>query len=378
MIPLFRPSVTDAEILAVTRVLRSGWWGQGQETEDFEAEFEGYVEDNRYHGGPHLHAAAVNSGTAALELSARALMPEGGLAIVPAFTFISSALALEHAGLDVMFADIREDTQCIDWDHVSALVEQSRDWNRTLVAPVWYGGFVPEPPEGLPWQVKVLEDCAHAAGSENAGAIGNVSAWSFHAVKNLATGDGGMVVSADEELISKVKRLRWLGISKSTYDRNAKRGYSWDYAISEDGEKAHMNDITAALGRVQLSRLDDLNEQRRTLAREYKNALRSLEWLRLPIMPLDSSHHLFTVRVFPADRDRFIDHLRSKGVSAGVHYKPLYKYPKIFPGTVKSLPVTEKVFRSIVTLPLFPDMTFSEQDQVISAVRSFRPSRQQP
>jgi perosamine synthetase len=382
VIPLFKPSCTDEEVAAVERVLRSGWWAQGAETELFEAEFASYVRGKGAPGSPLLHAAAVNSGTAALELAGRALTQElffpPKVAIVPAFTFVSTALALKHAGYEIRFADVDPVTRCIDWRSAREQLDfvQPEYWDRTVVAPVWYGGTVTSPPDDFPWQVKILEDCAHAAGSAGAGHAGNASAWSFHAVKNLACGDGGMVVSPDAELIEHVKRLRWVGINKSTYDRDTKRGYSWDYDITEDGEKAHMNDITAALGRVQLRRLDDMNAARLFIAGWYTEALRDLDWLTLRGMPFPgSSNHLYTVRVPEASRDKFIDHLRAKGVSAGVHYKPLFYYENLFGKHQRwfHYPRTLDLFRSIVTLPLFPDMTNGEVQQVIAAVRSFSP-----
>ena len=367
MIPLFKPSVTDAEIEAVTRVLKSGWWGLGPEVEKFEQEFADYVGVQ--------HAVAVNSATSALELAARACGIVNGAVVVPALTFISTAQAMQHAGNTVIFADIDSDDLCINWSDVNQklapVLARPEIYGPAAVVPVWYAGAVLEPCDwaGDPWPaVPVIEDCAHAAGSRDAGKIGWAACWSFQAVKNLATGDGGMVTTDDPEVAAKVRAMRWCGIDKSTWERDQNK-YGWDYNIPADGEKMHMNDITAALGRVQLSRLDAMNQRRRDIACEYSDAFREIDgWLSVPMYSQYESQHLFVVRV--DERNRFIDHMLANGVSAGVHYKPLTHYPHLFPGT-HYVPVTEEVWKTLVTIPLYPDMTEAEVEQVISTVRSF-------
>jgi perosamine synthetase len=356
MIPLFRPSCTDLEVRYVTETLRSGWWGMGPRVAEFEERFA------RYTGA--AHAVAVNSGTAALQLACEAADVAGGEVIVPALTFASTALAAVHAGARVVFADVEEESLCLDW----------RDAGRRMtpatraVVPVWYGGTVT--PRSAPWWPPgfIIEDCAHAAGSAGVGRQGVLACWSFHAVKNLATGDGGMITTDDAGLASQLRELRWCGISRSTWERD-KGSYGWEYDITRPGHKAHMNDLTAALGLAQLERLDDLNKARRDIVARYLEALGGLPWLRLPQWREGSSWHLFVARV--EERDAFIDHMLAAGVSAGVHYKPLNTYP-VFGGH-QPLPVTDRVWKTLVTLPLFPGMTDSEVTQVVDAVRGFCP-----
>lgn len=365
MIPLFRPSCTDEEVEAVTRVLRSGWWGMGPETEAFESEFAEYT-------GTEF-AVGVNSATSALELSAQALGVVNGIVIVPALTFVSTAQAMQHAGNKVIFADVDEEDLCIDWDDVgrklASMKLRPQMYGSVGVVPVWYGGTVVWPPYDP--GVTIIEDCAHAAGSATAGLLGKAAAWSFHAVKNLATGDGGMMTTNDPEMARKLKALRWCGIDKSTWERDQGK-YGWDYNIPADGEKMHMNDITAALGRVQLRRLNDMNNSRRILASLYNDEFCELDWLGIPY-PISegSAQHLYVVRTSAENRNRFIDHMLENGVSAGVHYKPLHHYPHLFPGE-HNVPVAERVWQTLVTLPLFPDMTVGEQEQVIETVKSFK------
>ena len=179
-----------------------------------------------------------------------------------------------------------------------------------------------------------------------------------------------MVTTNDAGLAERLRELRWCGITKSTWERDRKH-YGWEYDIRAPGHKMHMNDITASLGLAQLERLDDMNKARRTLVRRYLAELGDAGWLRLPSWREDSAWHLFAVRVPAGSRKPFIDHMLAAGVSAGVHYKPLNTYP-VF-GEHQPLPVTDRVWQTLVTLPLFPDMTEAEFAQVIAAVRSFRP-----
>jgi perosamine synthetase len=219
-----------------------------------------------------------------------------------------------------------------------------------------------------------VEDAAHACGAtyrgQPIGSISDLTCFSFHAVKNLAMGEGGGITTADADLAARLRRLSWLGLSKSTWERTDASRYRWDYDLEEIGYKGHLSDIPAAIGLVQLGRLSAANERRRTIALRYSDAFADLDWLTRPI-ELDhvrSAWHLYAVRV--PQRSRFIDHLSSLGVATSVHYKPTHLYPQ-YAGYSRSLPVTESVWPRLVTLPLFPGLTDDEVQQVIDAVRSF-------
>jgi len=344
VIPLFKPSCSDLEIQNVTRVLRSGFWSMGPVVEELEEQFAKYTGSR--------HAVAVSNCTAALQIACETLGVRDGEVIMPALTFAATGLSVLHSGGKVVLADIDEDTLCIDWDDV-----KSKETQRTAaIIPVWYGGTVNSPrsfPSG--W---IIEDCAHAAGNMLAGQIGDVACWSFNAVKNLASGDGGMITTPDGELAARLRRLRRFGIDRK----------GWDYDIPEPGWKADMNDITAAIALAQLQRLGEMNELRRKIVLTYIKELSDLDWLRLPEWDESSSWHMFVART--EHRGNLIIHMYSRGVSAGVHYKPLNLH-RIF-GEHKPLPVTDRVWKTLITFPLYPDMTDDDLGQVIDAVRSFR------
>lgn len=349
IIPLLQPSVTDAEIEAVTKVLRSRWWGQGAVVEQFEQALA-----DRY---GYAHCITTNSATAALHLALIVSgVGEGDEVIVPALTFVSTGLAVLYVGATPVLADVCPDTLCIDIDHATSL-QTSRT---RAVIPVDYAGHLALQ-EWPPVRAWIIQDAAHSCGGLG---YGDLVCFSFHPVKNLATGDGGAILTRSDEQAERLRALRWCGIDRSTWERSEKR-YGWDYDIAEVGYKCHWNDIQAAIGLVQLGRLDAMNERRREIAMQYRAGLDSIVEL-----PRDSKHHtwhLFPIRVDADRRDSLIDYLGANGISAGVHYKPLNHYP-MFSGDV---PVTEREWLRLVSLPVFPDMSHLQQALVIEAVRTW-------
>jgi perosamine synthetase len=352
MIPLLRPLMGEEEVLAIREVIYSGWIGMGPKVEQFEAAFAGFTGQK--------YAVAVNSCTAALHLALEALgVGPGDEVICPALTFISTALAARYCGATPRFADVDPQTLCMDpRDALAKMTERT-----TAVVPVHFAGAYAALDQ-YPGS-KLVEDCAHFGGGLPGD--GRLQCWSFHAVKNIACGDGGMVTTNDADLADIVRRRRWCGINRSTWDR-ARRRYGWDYDIQELGYKCHMNDLQAALGLVQLSRVGAMNERRRQVAAEYHRCLAGLDWLRLPSME-NQTWHLFIVRT--AARDPLVDYLLARGISAGVHYKPLTHYP-IFESV--PLPVTDAVWPTLVTLPCHPALTDAEVEYIIETVRSFDPA----
>lgn len=346
MIPLLAPSCTDAEIAAVTAVLRSGWWGMGPQCAGFERRWA-----ERCGRG---FCVTTNSATAALHLTLAAYdIGPGDEVIVPALTFASTALAVRYVGATPVFVDVEPETLCIDWSDV-------RINRRTrAVIPVDFAGYpagVVMPSGG--WVQ--IQDAAHAAGGL---VYGDATVHSFHPVKPLATGDGGAVVLNDPAKAERLRRLRWCGIDKSTHDR-ASGAYAWDYEIAEVGYKAHWNDIQAAIGLVQMDRLDAMAARRRTLAERYTAALSDV--VETPADHPAHTWHLYVVRVDPAKRAALIDALAAAGIAAGVHYKPVTEFA---PFRAETPPVTAREWRRCVTLPLFADMTDEQQGRVVDVVR---------
>jgi len=394
MIQVFRPWFDEREEEAVLDVLRSGWIGLGPKTAEFEQKFAEYVGAG--------YAVAMNSGTAALHLALLALgIGPGDEVLVPTITFVSTAHVVEYCGAKPVFVDVEPDTLCIDVD------DARRKLSRQVkaVIPVHYAGhpcnLVKVAGLIVSNGLTVVEDAAHACGAEFRGLrigsgnlrssdeckVVNFSNWliafSHHAVKNLTTGEGGTVTTSDPAIAENLRRLRWCGIDKSTWGRTEEvkegtRGqygkYGWYYEIDRLGYKCHMSDLNAAIGLVQLEKLEVSNIMRRSIVDHYQDAFADLEWLERPVEKnyCKSSWHLYHIKLEkPEYRDRLNLFLRDRDIATGVHYMPLHLQPYYRDQGQPVLPVAEDVWRRILTLPLYPGLTMDEVEQVVEGVREF-------
>lgn len=357
MIPLLKPSCTQAEIDAVTKVLRSGWWGQGPKCEEFEHHI-AKLHDYKY-------AVTCNSATAALHLALMSLdIKAGDEVIVPALTFVSTALAVTYCGAKPIFADVKPDTLTLDWDDVV----QKTTFKTRAIIPVDYAGYPAchihfGKPASVFYGHSVIQDAAHTCG----GLIyGDLACLSFHPVKNLATGDGGCILTNNKDQYERMKSLRWCGIDRSTYDRLQKH-YNWDYNIHEIGYKYHWNDIQAAIGLTQLDRLPKLLARRKIIAAMYDGAFTiGQDMPQLQAYHDAHTYHLYVIRVDAEKRDKIIDYLLAEGISAGVHYKPLTYYPMY--SDQPTPPVTEREWKRLISLPIFFDMTDQQVAFICQAI----------
>lgn len=349
MIPIYRPYFDEREEEAVAQVLRSGWIGLGPKTEEFEERFSERV-GARY-------GVALNSATSGLHLALKLLdIGPGDEVLAPTLTFVATAMIARYDGARPVLCDIEHSSLCLDVGDA----ERRRTSRTRAVIPVLYGGHVmPDVDLGVP----SIYDCAHAIGSDfDAG--GKLCCWSFHAVKNITTGDGGMITTDDEDLYRRALRLRWLGIEKSTWD-DVDRAFPWEYRIEEVGFKYHMNDIAAALGLAQLEKLDDMQAIRHRLVRQYLEELDGVPGVELPPYEPTSSWHLFVIRT--PHRDELSLYLKERGINTGAHYKPLHLYPLFheYP-----LPVAEEQWPKLLTLPLFPALTSEQVSEICDTVKA--------
>jgi len=361
MIPVLRPSYTQAEKDAVAAVLDSGWTGLGSQVERFEQEF-----------AKHLgvsHAIATNSCTAALHIALKLVgVSEGGAVLVPSLTFVSTGHVVKHLGASPLFMDVDAETLCSGPRQVDALLDRKHYGNVEAIMSVLYAG---QPVEPISVPYPTVYDCAHACGS-TFDARGKLCAWSFHAVKNLSTGEGGMLTTDDTQLAERARRLRWMGISTSTYERNyatqTRTAYKWEYDCQEIGYKANMHDVSAAIGLVQLERLPIMQIARTDLVQDYLEHLQGLEEFVTPLIHAPgSSYHLFVIRC--ADRDALHAYLKERGIGTGVHYKPIHLYPCY--GYQPALPVVEREWLRLLTLPLYPDLTLAQVETICGHIRDF-------
>jgi perosamine synthetase len=369
MIPLFKPSMDNEEIEAVTSVIKSGWVGLGPKTKEFEEKFAKFIGTK--------YAVGFNSCTAALHLAIKVLdIKPGSEIITTPMTFISTAFAADYNGIKPVFADIQRDTLNIDPEDIRKKIT---DKTKAIIA-VHFGGHACDMDKIMAiakeYNLYVIEDAAHAAGSEindkKLGTFGDMSCFSFHAVKNMTIGDGGMLATNNEAYYNRLKKLVWCGIDKSTFARQDKDKYSWDYNVEEIGYKFHLNDLLSSIGIVQLKKLEKMNERRRQIKSKYNQAFKSLNFIEVPVdkKGIKSSCHNYVAKITKGDRNELIGYLRKNGITAGVHYKPVYLFP-VYSHIKANCPVTDKVWKELITLPVFPDMTDEEIDLVIAHVKKW-------
>ncbi len=374
-LPFGRPNFSEAEIEAVSRVMRTGWIGMGPECLAFEAELASFT------GAEQV--VLVNSCTSALFLAllVKGVGP-GDEVICPSLTWLSSANAALYAGADVVFCDVDPETCCITpqtvLPHVTART-------RAVVA-VHFGGLAADVQalrQVLPPEVAIIEDAAHALGSlyasgEPVGSSGNPVCFSFYANKNLSTGEGGAVALQDAALAARLRSLRLHGLPDDAWKRFSHPEVIIAVQASELGYKMNYTDLQAAIGRIQLQRQPDFFEQRLAVARVYADRLsRTDTGITLQSAILDPGHarHLFLLRLSPGrttkSRDTVLLELRRRNIGATLHYDPLHRMPLYSarkgsePG---SLPVTETLCREIMTLPISASMTPDDAAQVVDAL----------
>ncbi|MBI9086958.1 MAG: DegT/DnrJ/EryC1/StrS family aminotransferase [Desulfobacterales bacterium] len=355
-IPLARPSAGEAEIAALAEVIRSGWWTTGPTVTRFEEAVCRSL-------GEGLNAVAVNSCTAGLFLSLKAFgIGPGDQVIVPTWTFAATAQVVEWAGAEVVLCDIDPDTLNIDPAQAARLITPA---TRAII-PVHMAGYPCDMDPLLDLArthgLHVIEDAAHAMGTrykgKNVGTLGPVTVFSFYATKNLACGEGGMIVTPDEALAAKMRRLSYFGIDKEAWHRYPERE-PWYYEIVELGYKFNMDSLHAAIGQVQLQGLDRMNTRRREIAAIYRRRLEGVDFFADDPAHLHS-YHLFAVRLC-ADvrRDHVIAELRRCGIGSGVHYVPLHLHPHYQNGGIdpSAFPVATALSDRVLSLPLYPDLT---------------------
>ena len=373
-IPFHVPSVGEEEVQAVAETLRSGWLTTGPRSLEFEKRFAAYVGSRR--------AVACVSGTAALHLALRAVGLEPGDEVVTTpYTFVASTESILYLGAKPVFVDVDPRTLNIDPEAVAAAITP----RTRAVLPVHVGGHPcdMEPIMALarPHGLHVVEDAAHALPSSvngtRVGAIGTATAFSFYATKNLTTGEGGMVTVEDDALAERLRVLALHGIQGDAWKRYAKGG-RWYYEVVDQGYKYNMSDLQAALGLVQLGKLDGLAEIRRRHERQYREAFADLPLILPP--PEDAAHeralHLFIVRVDPTrtswTRDALIAALNERGIYPSVHFIPVHLHPYYREmGYRRGMyPRAEEGFDHALSLPFYPAMPEASVARLLDTVRT--------
>jgi dTDP-4-amino-4,6-dideoxygalactose transaminase len=373
-LPYCRPSIEEDEIAEVTEVLRSGWLTTGPRTQQFEREFAQTAGSD--------YAIALNSGTSALHLAlAAAGIGPGDEVITTPLTFCACANVIVQLGAAPVLADICEDDLNIDPEQVERLVTSR---TKAIMAVDFAGQpcrFDELRSIAGRHSLFLLEDAAHSAGAfyrgKPVGSIADATAFSFYPTKNMTTGEGGMLTTNSADLERDARVLSLHGMSHDAWRRYQKNA-SWAYDVVAAGFKYNMSDIQAALGLVQLRRLPELNQSRSALAVRYEQLLAGCSLVQLQHARPELQHawHLYVIRLrlenLRIDRAEFIEALQQRGIGVSVHFIPIHHHSFFREGfgfSPVGLPVTEKIFPEILSLPLYPAMTDADVERVAAAVR---------
>lgn len=379
MIPYGRQNISDADINAVIETLRSDFLTQGPQVPNFENKIAQYCEAK--------FAVATSNATASLHLACLALgVGKGDIVWTSPISFVASSNCALYCGAEVDFVDVEINTGLMSVTALENKLKQAAEENRLpkVVIPVHLTGQSCDMARisklAETFNFKVIEDASHAIGSAyKASPVGcckysDICVFSFHPVKIITTGEGGIATTNNNEIAQKLRQLRSHGVVRDPSALSSEEEGAWYYEQRELGFNYRLTDLQAALGASQLTRLDEFVSKRNLLASRYHELLSEL-----PVSPVEiqednySSYHLFIIRLDNRSiRRKTFDTLKSNGVGVNVHYIPIYWQPFYREkGFSKGYcPNAESFYNSIITLPLFPDLTVQEQDQVVKLLRN--------
>jgi dTDP-4-amino-4,6-dideoxygalactose transaminase len=382
-LPFAIPSIGEEEIEEVVDSLRSGWVTTGPKVRQFETNICEYIKCS--------NAIAVNSCTSGLHVALKALnVGPGDEVIVPTLTFTATANVVVHLGARPVFVDIGDDFNIIPEGIEKAITSKTK-----VVMPVHHSGQASNLREiykiAASHGLHIVEDAAHAIGSryfdhkigsDHSNYFGSSSdlkravVFSFYATKNMTTGEGGMIATDNDELAEKMRLLSLHGMSKDAWKRYTSAG-SWYYEVVDAGYKYNMTDIQAAMGIHQLRKLDGFIKRRQEIAYDFDQAFGVLSELEIPIKHKDRNHiyHLYIIRLalskLKIDRTQFINKLRALNIGTSVHFIPVHLHPyyqESYGHKRGAFPNSEKIYDSIISLPLYPAMNEMDVQDVIKAV----------
>lgn len=379
-IPYGKQNITQDDINAVIETLKADFLTQGPKIDEFEQKFADYVGSK--------YAVAVSNGTAALHLCALALnVNEKSKVITTPITFAASANCIKYCGGEVVFVDIDPKTSLIDLDKLEELLKSHPKGT--------YDGVIPVDFMGLPVNLEkvrkladehglwIIEDACHAPGgyfmdSENKrqncgnGNYADLAIFSFHPVKHIASGEGGMITTNDKDLYDKLIKLRTHGITKNPNLLQENHG-GWYYEMQDLGYNYRIPDILAALGISQLSRVDEMMQKRQEIAKRYDDAFRNTNvcFFQYPKDTIFHAYHLYVIQV--ENRKGLYDYLRENNIFAQVHYIPVHTMPYYQSLGYKKgdYPSAENYYESCLSIPMYPTLTEEEQEFVINKILAF-------
>lgn len=380
-IPFSRVPLAGNEYLYLKEVLASGWLTTSSKALQFEKLFAEFVGAK--------YACAVNSCTSALHLAVEAIgIKNGNKVFVPSLTFTASAEILRYIGADPVFIDVEYGTSLVTPSIIKTAINKYPEV-KTLIL-VHYGGQAPTMTtadgDGIidickQNNIRVIEDAAHAFptkfGNRYIGTFGDVTCFSFYANKTITTGEGGMLVTDNENIYNRAKIMRLHGINRDIWERFTSNKSSWEYDVVAPGFKYNMPDINAAIGLAQLEKADYFRDHRQRCAEFYLKELKDIKVIDLPVCsgPFDHhSWHLFPIIIRPkskVQRNEFIRLMADAGIGTSVHYKPLHRmsyYKETYKLKPEDYPNTEKIWNGTVSLPVYPELKDHELKYICQTI----------
>ena len=367
MIAVSSPLIGQEELDAIKPVFESGWLGLGSNTYCFEKEVSKFLEAK--------NVIAVNTGTSALHLALDAFgIGRGDEVIVPSLTYAASIQPIINLGAVPIFCEVQEQNLLIDLNNVESLITS----NTKAVMPIHYCGNPCDMDRLIDmskkYNFKIIEDAAHAFGSSykgrKIGSFGDATCFSFDPIKVITCGEGGAVVLGDNEIAEEIRKKRLLGINKDTWHRY-KNERNWFYEVTTTGYRYHMSNINAAIGLVQLNKLDHFISRRRWICEQYDNAFKELDFITpLKINYDDVAPFMYIIRV-PGKQTEFMEFLGERGIGTGVHYIANHIHPLFRKYSSSDLPLTTRLWNEIVTIPLHCRLSDNDVQKVIENVMLF-------
>ena len=368
---LSKSILNHQEAEAVNKILlEDGFLGMGAEVGKFEQDIATYLDV------PTNHVVCVNSGTSALHLAVESILEQGDEILVPSLTFLSSFQAISAARVTPISCEVYEDTLTIDLEDAANRITSKTK----AIMSVHYASNPARLNElytfAKKFKLRVIEDAAHAFGckkeDKKIGSIGDIVCFSFDGIKNITSGEGGAIITSDENVLNIVKDARLLSIEKDS-DKRYVGQRSWDFDVKRQGYRYHMSNIFAAIGRVQLSKFEiEFAPKRKQLAKKYYELLKDNNNIIFQTIEddVDIVPHIMPIRILNNKRDALKNELEQLGIPTGMHYKPNHLLSYYGEGNI-SLPLTEKIYSELITLPLHPEITIEQVVHICKLINTY-------
>ena len=368
MIKSSRGCCGEEELAQVKEAFEYGYFGLAYKVNEFETKLAEYLSTDR-------QVIAVNTGTSALHIALDSIgIEEGDEVILPSFTFVATAQAVSACGAKPVFCEVYPDSMLIDMEDLRRKITSKTK----AIIPVHYSGAVCDMDALMQikqeYGIRIIEDAAHAIGSEyngkKVGSFGDITCFSFDSIKVMTCGEGGAVVTDDAELADVIRTKRLLGINRKAMHVKDWKQRSWIYDVPYNGFRYHMSNINAAIGLAQLEKLNKFIDRRRELCSLYMSELRDIDGIELPVCDFPTiAPFMFVIRVKDEKRDALKSYLMENDIESGISYIPCHTYE--FYNNEEKLPVTENVFKEVLSLPLHYELTDSDIKEVSRVVKDF-------